>query len=82
MRRIFLLLALGLLGSSRAEARDLNFDASMLYDPAINYERVLDLTLQFERDPDPVAQATSTVETLPQDAAVAPSSQPPVPPGS
>jgi len=66
----------------RAEARDLNFDASMLYDPAINYERVLDLTLQFERDPDPVAQATSTVETLPQDAAVAPSSQPPVPPGN
>jgi outer membrane protein len=64
----------------RAEARDLNFDTGMLYDPAVNYERVRDLAVTFERDPDPVVQSSSTVDTPPQDSAVAPSNLP-VPPG-
>ena len=37
----------------RAEAQDLNFDAAMLYDPALNYEAGHDRVFQFERDPDP-----------------------------
>ena len=63
----------------RAEAQDLNFEAAMLYDPAVNYERVHDRVFQFERDPDPAAAGTSTLATPPQDARVAPSGQPPVP---
>jgi outer membrane protein len=64
----------------RAEAQDLNFDTAILYDPTIHYERVHDRVFQFERDSDPEAVGTSTIGTPPQDARVAPSGQPPVPP--
>ena len=66
----------------RGEAQDLNFDAAILYDPAVYYERVHDRVFQFERDPDAQAIGTSTLETPAQDARVAPSGQAPVPAGN
>lgn len=47
----------------RAEARDLGFvGEGMLYDPATNYERVKGKWFDWERDKDPEAQATRTVD--------------------
>ena len=64
----------------RAEAQDLNFDVATLYDPSLHYEEVRERVFQFERDPDPQAAGTTTLDTPPQDARVAPAGQPPVPP--
>ena len=66
----------------RAEAQDLNFDAAILYDPSVYYERVHRRVFQFERDPDPQAVGTGTFDTPPQDATVAPVRQRPVPTGN
>jgi outer membrane protein len=63
----------------RAEARDLQFDTSRLYDPAVNYERVKNRVLQFDREPEPPPVGTTTADTPPQDAAVQPANVPPVP---
>ncbi|WP_247711962.1 TolC family outer membrane protein [Qipengyuania qiaonensis] len=47
----------------RAEARDLGFfGEGMLYDPVDNYERVRGKIWDWGRDPDPVADATRTVD--------------------
>lgn len=67
----------------RAEARDLNFQSSVLYDPNVHYQAVKDRMFDWRTAPEPVAISTSTVGSPPQDATVAPSGQPPVPqPGS
>jgi outer membrane protein len=62
-----------------AEARNLNFDSGALYDPVVNYEDVKGLLLDWNPDPARPAQGTSTAETPPQDALVAPPAVPPVP---
>jgi hypothetical protein len=47
----------------RAEARDLNLaDAGPLYDPELNYQRVRGKIWDWDRDPEPVAEATRTVD--------------------
>jgi len=47
----------------RAEARDLGLEGEVpLYDPVANYERVQDIIWDWQRDPDPVAQSTRTVD--------------------
>ena len=51
----------------RAEARDLNLDGGILYDPEVNYERVRGKFMDWGNDPDPVAQSTRTVDTPVQD---------------
>ena len=50
----------------RAEARDLNLDGGVLYDPDINYERVKDIWFDWQTDPPPEAQSTRTVDTAVQ----------------
>ncbi len=47
----------------QAEARDLNLEGVVLYDPAVNYERVRDRIWDFEAPADPTAQTTRTVDT-------------------
>lgn len=47
----------------RAEAKDLNLDGGVLYDPETNYERVRGKIFDFDDDPDPTPQATRTVDT-------------------
>ena len=59
----------------RAEARDLGLDApgvlgGQLYDPDVNYRRVRNTIWDWARDPEPVAQATRTVDTPAQDAKI------------
>ncbi len=51
----------------RAEARDLNLDGGILYDPQINYDRVKGKFLDWTNDPAPVARSTRTVDTPVQD---------------
>jgi outer membrane protein len=51
----------------RAEARDLNLDGGVLYDPEVNYERVKDKIFDWDDDPAPVARSTRTVDTPVQD---------------
>lgn len=51
----------------RAEARDLNLDADLLYDPEVNYERVRGKFFDWDDDPAPVPQSTRTVDTPSQD---------------
>lgn len=51
----------------RAEARDLNLDGGVLYDPQVNYERVRGKFFDFDDDPDPIARSTRTVDTPVQD---------------
>ena len=47
----------------RAEARDLGLESEVpLYDPVANYERVQDIIWDWQRDPDPVARSTRTVD--------------------
>lgn len=47
----------------RAEARDLNLaDAGPLYDPELNYQRVRGKIWDWDRDPEPVSEATRTVD--------------------
>lgn len=50
-----------------AEARDLNLDADLLYDPEVNYKRVRGKSFDWDDDPAPVAQSTRTVDTTRQD---------------
>ena len=55
----------------RAEARDLGLgDDGPLYDPQVNYERVKNKWWDWERDPDPVAQSTRTVDIPAPDAEI------------
>ena len=55
----------------RAEARDLGFlGEGVLYDPAVNYERVKGRVWDWDRDPEPVAGATSTAGIAAPDASV------------
>lgn len=57
----------------RAEARDLGLmGEGLLYDPAVNYERVEGKWFDWESDPDPVAEATRTVDVPKADASVDP----------
>jgi len=51
----------------RAEARDLDLDGTVLYDPEVNYKRVRGKFFDFDDDPAPVAQSTRTVDTPVQD---------------
>ncbi|MHA6332362.1 TolC family outer membrane protein [Qipengyuania sp. CAU 1752] len=46
----------------KAEARDLALEGGVLYDPVVNYERVDGRFWDWDRDPDPVAQSTRTVD--------------------
>ena len=53
----------------RAEARDLGLEAyGPLYDPAVNYKRVKGIIWDWQRDPDPLAQAPRTVDIPAQSA--------------
>jgi len=53
----------------RAEARDLGLEEyGPLYDPVANYERVEDIIWDWAMDPDPVTEATRTVDIPAQDA--------------
>jgi outer membrane protein len=55
----------------RAEARDLGLgDDGPLYDPQVNYERVRGKWWDWERDPDPGAQSTRTVDIPAPDAEI------------
>ncbi len=55
----------------RAEARDLGLESQgPLYDPVVNYDRVRDMVWDWQRDPDPVPQSTSTVDIPAQDGEV------------
>lgn len=47
----------------KAEARDLNLDNDILYDPEVNYERVRGKIFDWSDDPPPVAHSTRTVDT-------------------
>jgi outer membrane protein len=55
----------------KAEARDLGLgDDGPLYDPQVNYDRVNDKWWDWDRDPDPVAQSTRTVDIPAPDAEI------------
>ncbi len=55
----------------RAEARDLNLETGgPLYDPQVNYDRVRNRVFDWDRDPEPVAQSTSTANVPAPDASV------------
>ena len=55
----------------KAEARDLNLDTGgPLYDPQLNYERVRGRIFDWDRDPEPVAQSTRTVDVVAPDALI------------
>lgn len=55
----------------RAEARDLGLgDEGLLYDPTLNYERVRNVIWDWQRDPDPTAQSTRTVDIPAPDASI------------
>lgn len=62
----------------RAEARDLNLEGAMLYDPEVNYKRVRGKFFDFDDDAAPVARATRTVDTPVQDGEI-PSEDVPAP---
>ena len=53
----------------RAEARDLGLEEyGPLYDPVVNYDRVRGIIWDWQRDPDPEAASTRTVDIPAQDA--------------
>ena len=55
----------------KAEARDLGLgDDGPLYDPQVNYDRVKGKWWDWDRDPDPVAQSTRTVDIPAPDAEI------------
>ena len=65
----FTLLAL----MGRAEARDLNLDTGgVLYDPAVNFERVHDKIWDWDHDPEPAPKSTRTVDIPAPDATIGP----------
>lgn len=56
----------------KAEARDLNLDpGGVLYDPQTNYERVRGKIFDWQRDQEPAAISTSTVDIPAPDAEIA-----------
>lgn len=55
-----------------AEAKDLRLDGGALYDPNVNYKRVRGKWFDWDYDPAPVAKATRTVDSAPQNANVSP----------
>jgi outer membrane protein len=64
----FTLLAL----MGRAEARDLNLDAGVLYDPTVNADRVSSKMWDWDRDPKPAPKSTRTVDIPPAEATIGP----------
>lgn len=57
----------------RAEARDLNLDTGgVLYDPQVNYDRVRSKIFDWQRDPEPEANSTRTVDIPAADAMIGP----------
>jgi outer membrane protein len=57
----------------RAEARDLGLmGEGLLYDPVVNYERVEGKWNDFDNDPAPVTQSTSTASVPAADASIEP----------
>lgn len=54
----------------KAEARDLGLEGGMLYDPMDNYERVRGKVWDWDRDPQPVALSTRTVDIAPANAEI------------
>ena len=55
----------------RAEARDLGLASEgLLYDPAVNYDRVRNSIWDWQRDPDPVTHSTRTVDIPAQDGEI------------
>lgn len=58
-----LLAAMGL-----AEARDLGIEGGALYDPLVNYDRVSGRWNDWDRDPEPEAQGTRTIDIPPANA--------------
>ena len=60
-----LLAAMGL-----AEARDLGIEGGALYDPLVNYDRVSGRWNDWDRDPEPEAKGTRTIDIPPADAEV------------
>lgn len=61
----------------RAEARDLGLvDEGLLYDPAVNYDRVKGKWFDWENDPAPVATSTSTAALPPSTAEIPASDRP------
>ncbi|MFL0355149.1 TolC family outer membrane protein [Erythrobacter sp. GH1-10] len=61
----------------RAEARDLNLDTGgPLYDPQVNYDRVSGKAWDWDRDPEPAAQSTRTVDIPAADATIGPQLEP------
>lgn len=60
----------------RAEARDLNLDSAILYDPQSNYERVRGRIFDWDSDPAPVARSTRTIDTRAQDGQIPATQEP------
>lgn len=57
----------------KAEARDLNLEtAGPLYDPQVNADRVSSKMWDWDRDPEPAAKSTSTVDIPPATATIGP----------
>ncbi|MBB4642399.1 TolC family outer membrane protein [Rhizorhapis suberifaciens] len=56
----------------RGEAGDLGLDGGALYDPIANYERVKGRIWDWDEDPTPRAESTSTVDTPAQNSIVGP----------
>jgi outer membrane protein len=57
----------------KAEARDLNLEIEgVLYDPTINADRVSSKMWDWDRDPEPAAKSTRTVDIPPADAKIGP----------
>lgn len=57
----------------KAEARDLNLEIDgVLYDPTINASRVSSKMWDWDRDPEPAAKSTRTVDIPPADAMIGP----------
>tara|TARA_Y100000815_G_scaffold7871_1_gene7427 strand:- start:4342 stop:5847 length:1506 start_codon:yes stop_codon:yes gene_type:complete len=54
----------------RAEARDLGIEGGALYDPLDNYDRVVGKWNDWDRDPDPEAQGTRTIDIPPANAEI------------
>ena len=55
----------------RAEARDLNLDTGgPLYDPQVNFDRVKGIIFDWQRDPEPQAVSTRTVDIPAPDATI------------
>jgi outer membrane protein len=57
----------------KAEARDLNLDTGgPLYDPQVNYDRIHHKMNDWDRDPEPEAKSTRTVDIPPATATIGP----------